>query len=81
MVKLDEKTRVSLQFNNFYAILVSIVTFSVVVSGWYVSINNKLTNIENTLAKMDDNFSSIHKDVVQNHDDIIVLKGLAERLK
>lgn len=81
MTLLDEKTRVNLQINNVYAILVSIVTFAVVVSGWYVGINNKLTNIEKTLTKMDSKFSNIHQDVVQNHDDIIVLKGLAEQLK
>ena len=74
MVKLDEKTRVSLQFNNFYAILVSIVTFAVVVSGWYTSINNRLENIENLLTKMNKNFEGIHKDVVMNHDDILVMK-------
>lgn len=78
MVKLDEKTRVSLQFNNLYAILVSIVTFAVVVSGWYVNINNKLENIQKTLVSIEKNFKGMHADVVQNHDDIIVLKQLAD---
>lgn len=78
MVKLDEKTRVSLQFNNFYAILVSIVVFAVAVGGWYNSINHKLVNIEKSLARIEKNFDGIHADVVQNHDDIIILKQLAD---
>lgn len=81
MVKLNEKTRVSLQFNNFYAILVSVITFAVVVSGWYININSKLENIENHLISLEKKWDNIHKDVVQNHDDIIVLKGFAGMIK
>jgi len=84
MVKLDEKTRLSLQFNNFWAIIISLVAFTFTVSSFYFGfvkrmdeIHKEIMYIREDIADIRKDFKSIHDDVVQNHDDIIILKGLA----
>lgn len=91
MVKLDERTRFSLRFDNLWAIVFTIVSFAMFIAGYTYSIkadiadlarNQEIANknqeiANNLLTKMEKNFEGMHKDVVQNHDDLIVLKQIA----
>ena len=83
MVQINEKTRLNLRVDNVWSIIASIVISAFIFGAWTTKIDSKQELIllgqkqmSKELADIKSSFKEIHKDTVQNHDDIIKLKSL-----
>lgn len=81
MVNLSENTKLTLKPSHLWTFVLSVIASAFVV-GVYVTelkaqnreILVKLTDIDAKVSSIESSFKEIHKAVVDNHDDIIVLK-------